>query len=114
MESPYDRYAGLRGSGFVAFDTHCDNTKPADQVLTATPSGLLRVFNIKWVEDHKITFDYEATGGYTVTMKVKQALLVAEGGADLRLDGGTLDAQGNGDYGVAPNEDDFTWIFSQE
>jgi len=111
---PYDRYAGLKGSGYVTFDTHCDNTKPADQVLTATPSGTARVFNIKWVDDYKITFDYEATEGYTVTMKVNQSLLLAEGGAPLHLDGGSVDQDGEGEYGVAPNEDDFTWTFSQE
>lgn len=102
------------GQGFVVFDTHCKNDVPASSILSITGDGVFQ--NIEWAKisdtersDYKITFQWGSPTDL-VRLKVSRAL-VAEGGAALHLDGGSLDYLGNGEYGIAPNDTDFYWRF---
>jgi hypothetical protein len=99
-------------SGFVVFDTHCDNTVPPAQVLQKTDiRGTSILSNLTWAADNKITFDVYFCPGTTVKMDVVATQLKAEGGGEQRLDGGYMGYNGQGIYGIAPNTDNFTWWF---
>jgi hypothetical protein len=111
---PWGSGAGYSGTGYVVFDTHLhtEGVNAKDALVAEVLAGSVLVDNFAWAGDNKITFTYKALdcNPYQVMMYAKGAVIKAEGGTELKLDGGEAGAGGEG---IAPNEDDFKWGFQR-
>ncbi|HUT29587.1 MAG TPA: hypothetical protein VMX13_07340 [Sedimentisphaerales bacterium] len=110
---PDDGTGGSGGTGFVEFDTHCDNTVDPNDILSANvTSGSLNIGRFRWAVENSVTLDYKLKfkwcegDDYQVKITVDASHLAAKDG-EQELDGGNSD-----EYGVAPNLDDFTFEFT--
>lgn len=91
---------GCEGGGWIALDTHCDNTVRADQALTFQVTGNCNITDVGWVDDDRIIFSFDGTGQFTVTVTAHANLIKAKS-CTQQMDGNR----------VAPNEDDLVWQF---
>ena len=108
---------GYEGSGYIVFDTCCDDTIPAAMAVTFAIGGAVRITNLAWERDaatgkaYKIRFDYSAlpSSSYIVWGRANADFVIAEGGGMQKLTGDSLAT-----YDTWPaNPGDFTWFFSE-
>jgi hypothetical protein len=115
---PKDDTGGSSGTGFVEFDTHCDDSVDPNDILSAAPiSGSLNIGHFRWAVENFVTLDYklkfkycQGNAYYKYKVTVDAWELVAKGGGELMLDG---NQNPSGSDHKAPNGDDFVWIFEK-
>ena len=116
--SPWGPGAGYAGTGRIVFDTYCDDSVPAELVLSFAIGGAVRITNVEWVKDqrggkaHEIRFDYSAlpSFNYIVWGRANADQVMAAGGGGQKLTGESLAPN---QYWPA-NPGDFTWFFTPE
>jgi len=103
---PVGSGAGGSGEGAIFFDTKLDTTvDPSLALQWSCISGTATVYNIDWENDHKISFSYCGSPGYSISMTASAYYLRAP------HEYGFYYSILNGDRANG-NTDDYCWTFS--